>query len=123
MQYLIIPNKWRPSNYHMNRTNLPFATADNDTQNNLSFCYNYYNTFFCFSQKILKNLLIFCIFYTGEDTWILYEAQCVSCCKSLDYTCRHSHTDFLRIISTEKGTTSDPLTSSKLVITVKQYHC
>lgn len=61
--------------------------------------------------------------YTGEDTWLFYEAQCVSCCKSVDYTSRHKHTDFLGIILAEKGTTSDPLTSTNLVITVREYHC
>lgn len=61
--------------------------------------------------------------YTGDDTWILYKAQCVPCCKSVNYTSGDTHTDFLRIISAEKGTISDPLASPEMVITVREYHC
>ncbi|XP_047657883.1 formin isoform X3 [Tachysurus fulvidraco] len=53
-------------------------------------------------------------FDEGEDIRLLYEALCVFCCQAVDYTNTHIHTDFLRIISAEKGTTSDPITSPNL---------
>lgn len=71
----------------------------------------------------VKSINIMKFIYTGEDTWLFYEAQCVSCCKSVDYTSRHKQTDFLGILSADKGTTRDPLTSANPAITVREYHC
>lgn len=75
-----------------------------------------------FLTKDIKPINIMQFIYTGEDTWLLYEAQRVSCCKSVDYTRRHTHNDFLIIISAKKGTTRDAFISPDPAITVREHH-